>query len=139
MQGLYQNSRRIDYGPNVKGIDFATTGIGEYENITHVEIKNPVGSGIEIEDGLNPNIWKQGKRIGKKSVWQKNMWSNTSRTCEVPNIKSDAYLPKSFNNTLTLVDCYDVSTYEKKPISDAISFGAKNDPNLVFINNTTNI
>ena len=94
MQGYYKNARRVDYGPNVKGLDFAVDGLEEFENITHAEAKNAVGSSIEIADGFDVNIGKQGKKIGKKSVWQKNFWSNTSRTSEVPNLKSDAYLPK---------------------------------------------
>ena len=102
MHGYYKNARRIDYGPNVKGIDFAVDGLGEFENITHAEAKNAVGSAIEIADGFDANIWKQGKKIGKKSVWQKKIWSNTSRTSQVPNLNSDAYLPKSVNNPLTV-------------------------------------
>jgi len=139
MQGYYKNARRVDYGPNVKGLDFAVDGLGEFENITHAEAKNAVGSAIEIADGFDANIWKQGKKIGKKSVWQKKFWSNTSRTSQVPNLNSDAYLPKSVNNTLTVVDCYDVPNFEKQTMDSAISFGAKNDTNLIILNNRTNI
>lgn len=139
MHGYYKNARRVDYGSNVKGLDFALDGLGDFKNITHVEAKNAVGSAISIADGFNGNIWKQSKKIGKKSVWQKKFWSNTSRTSEVPNIKSDAYLPKSVNNTLTVVDCYDVPNFEKYIMSSAISFGAKNDRNLIIMNNVTNI
>jgi hypothetical protein len=84
-QGIY--ARRVDYGSNVNGLDFAVDGLGEFKNITHAEAKNAVGSAIEIADGFNGNIWKQGKKIGKKSVWQKKFWSNTSRTSEVLNQK----------------------------------------------------
>ena len=82
---------------------------------------------------------KQGKKIGAKIVYQQNYWSNTTKTSEVPNIKSDAYLPKSVNNTLTVVDCYDVANFEKQTMDSAISFGAKNDTNLIILNNRTNI
>ena len=139
MQGYYNNARRVDYGPNVKGLDFAVDGLGKFENITHAEAKNAVGSAIEIADGFDANIWKQGKKIGKKSVWQKRFWSNTSRTSEVPNLNSDAYLPESINNTLTVVDCYDVPNFEKQTMNNAINFGAKNDTNLIILNNRTNI
>jgi hypothetical protein len=135
MQGYYKNARRVDYGPNVKGLDFAVDGLGYFENITHAEAKNAVGSAIEIADGFDANIWKQGK----KSVWQKKFWSNTSRTSQVPNLNSDAYLPKSVNNTLTVVDCYDVANFEKQTMDSAISFGAKNDTNLIILNNRRNI
>ena len=47
MQGYYRNARREDYGLNVKGPDFLVEGLGEFENITHVEVKNPVGSSIK--------------------------------------------------------------------------------------------
>ena len=139
MQGYYKNARRIDYGPNVKGLDFAVDGLGEFENITHAEAKNAVGSAIETADGFDANIWKQGKKIGKKSVWQKEFWSNASRTSQVPNLKSDAYLPKSVNNTLTVVDCSDVPNFEKETMNSALSFGAKNDTNIIIMNNRTNI
>ena len=138
MEGYYKNARRVDYGPNVKGLDFAVDGLGKFENITHAEAKNAVGSAIEIADGFDANIWKQGKKIGKKSVWQKRFWSNTSRTSEVPNLNSDAYLPESVNNTLTVVDCYDVPNFEKQTMNNAINFGAKNDTNLIILNNRTN-
>lgn len=111
--------------PNVKGLDFAVEGLGEFENITHAEAKNAVGSAIEIADGFDANIWKQGKKIGKKSVWEKKFWSNTSRTSQVPNLNSDAYLPKSVNSMLTVVDCYDVPNFEKQTMNSAINFGAK--------------
>ena len=101
-------------GPNVKGLDFAVEGLGEFENITHSEAKNAVGSAIEIADGFDANIWKQGKKIGKKSVWQKKFWSNTSRTSQIPNLNVSAYLPQSVNSTLTVVDCYDVPDFEKQ-------------------------
>ena len=139
MQGYYKNARRVDYRPNVKGLDFAVDGLGKFENITHAEAKNAVGSAIEIADGFDANIWKQGKKIGKKSVWQKRFWSNTSRTSEVPNLNSDAYLPESVNNTLTVVDCYDVPNFEKQTMNNAINFRAKNDTNLIILNNRTNI
>jgi len=141
MHGYYKNARRVDYGPNVKDIDFAVESLGEFENITHAEAKNSLGSAIEIAAGFDANIWKQGKKIGKKSVWQKKFWSNTSRTSQVPNLNSDAYLPKSvnINSTLSVVDCYDVPNFEKQTMNSVINFGTKNDTNLIILNNRTNI
>lgn len=69
----------------------------------------------------------------------KKFWSNTSRTSQVLNLNSDTYLPKSVNSTLTVVDCYDVPNFEKQTINSAINFGAKNDTNLIILNNRTNI
>jgi len=48
-------------------------------------------------------------------------------------------LPKSVNNTLTVVDCYDVPNFEKQTMNSAIRFGAKNDTNLIILNNRINI
>ena len=42
------NARREDYGLDVKGPAFIVKGLGEFENITHVEVKNPVGLAIKI-------------------------------------------------------------------------------------------
>ena len=69
----------------------------------------------------------------------KKFWSNTSRTSEVLNIKSDAFLPKSVNNILTVADFYDVPDVEKSIVNDAITTFSKNDTNLIFLNNNTNI
>jgi hypothetical protein len=49
-------------------------GLGNFQNITHVEVKNPVGSGQKA------NISQQGKKIGAKLVYQQNYWSNTTKT-----------------------------------------------------------
>lgn len=35
MHGYYKNARRVDYGFNVKGLDFAVEGLGKFANITH--------------------------------------------------------------------------------------------------------
>jgi len=63
MQGYYTNARREDYGLNVKGLDFVVEGLGEFQNITHVEVKNPVGSAIKIANGQNGSIARQGKKL----------------------------------------------------------------------------
>ena len=139
MHGFYKNARRVDYGPGIKGLDFSVDGLGEFENITHAEAKNAVGSAIQIADGLPANIWKQGKNIGKKVAWQKKFWSNTSRTSEIENINPEAYLPKSTNNTLGVFDCFDVPNFEKDTMCSAINFGAKNDTNIRILNNHTNV
>ena len=114
-------------------------GLGEFENITHTDVKNGVGSAIKIAENQDPNIRQQGRNIGKKSVWQKKFWSNTIRTSKIPNIKSDAYLPQSINNTVTVMDCFDVPTFEKSIIQEGFNSGLKNDTNCVFLNNVTNI
>jgi hypothetical protein len=139
MHGYYVNARRVDYGPEIKGLDFAVDGLGQFENITHANTKNGVGSVIKITENQDPNIRQQGRSIGKKSVWQKKFWSNRARTSELPGINSDAYLPKSVNATITVMDCFDVPTFEKSIIQEGFNSGSKNDTNCVFLNNVTNI
>jgi hypothetical protein len=53
MQGYYKNARREDYGLMLKVLTLLVEGLGEFENITHVEVKNPVGSAIKIANGQN--------------------------------------------------------------------------------------
>ena len=48
------------------GIDFQVKGLGDFDHVTHVEQKNPVGSAIQKANNQNPSIPKQGKKIGKK-------------------------------------------------------------------------
>ena len=74
MQGYYKNARREDYAVNVTGPDFLVEGLGEFDNITHVEVKNPVGSAIKIANGQKGSISKQGKKIGAKLVYQQKYW-----------------------------------------------------------------
>ena len=51
MLGFYKDASRENYGEDINGPDFLVTGLGKFENITHVEIKNPVGSAIKIANG----------------------------------------------------------------------------------------
>jgi len=138
MRGYYTNARRVDYGNNIQCIDFAIDGIKEFENITHAEVKGPVGSAIDMAQGKNGNLWKQGKKVSKKALWQKNFWSNKTRTDTIEGIRSDAYLPKSVDNILGLHDLYDVPTEEKSIVNEAITAFSKNDTNIIFLNNNTN-
>lgn len=65
-------------------------GLGNFQNVTHVEIKNPVGSAIKIANGQKGNIVKQGKKIGTKIVYQQNFWSNTTKTSQLENFNPTA-------------------------------------------------
>lgn len=64
MLGYYENARRVEYGPELRGLDFIVDGLGLYKDITHVEIKNPIGSAIKIANGQKSSITLQGKKIG---------------------------------------------------------------------------
>ena len=100
----YRNAVREDYDLNVNGPDFILEGLGKFQNITHVEVKNPVGSAIKIANGQKGSIAKQGKKIGAKIVYQQNYWSNTTKTSELENLNPTASLPRSPNNILAAVD-----------------------------------
>ena len=135
MEGYYKNARREDYGTNVKGPDFLVEGLGKFENITHVEVKNPVGSAIKIANGQKGSISKQGKKIGAKIVYQQNYWSNRTETNELENLNPTASLPQSPNNVLAAVDNFDVPSSEKAFMQGSVLKGSQNSTNIIFLNN----
>ena len=47
MLGYYKDTVRGKYGKGISGPDFIVVGLGDYSHITHLEVKNPVGSRIE--------------------------------------------------------------------------------------------
>ena len=135
MHGYYTNARREDYSLNVKGPDFVVEGLGNFQNITHVEVKNPVGSAIKIANGQKGSITKQGKKIGAKLVYQQNYWSNTTKTSELENLNPTASLPQSPNNVLGAVDNFDVPSSEKAFMEASVLKGSQNNTNIIFLNN----
>jgi hypothetical protein len=135
MHGYYRNARREDYGLNVTGPDFMVEGLGKFQNITHVEVKNPVSSAIKIANGQKGSISQQGKKIGAKIVYQQNFWSNTTKTSELENLNPTASLPQSPNNILGAVDNYDVPSSEKAFMEASVMKGSKNNTNIIFLNN----
>jgi hypothetical protein len=135
MHGYYTNARREDYDQDVKGPDFIAEGLGNFQSVTHVEIKNPVGSAIKIANGQKGSIAKQGKKIGAKIVYQQNFWSNTAKTSKIKNINPTASLPQSTNNILGVVDNFDVPSSEKAFMEASVLKGSQNNPNITFLNN----
>lgn len=133
MYGYYRNARHEDYGLGVKGPDFLVDGLGEFENITHVEVKNPVGSAIKKANNLSGSIGRQGKNIGLKIAYQKNYWSNTNRTSQIKNLDPTSSLPQSPDNVLGLVDNFDVTPSERA--EESVLRVSQNDTNIVFLNN----
>jgi hypothetical protein len=83
-------------------------------------------------------LWKQGKELSKKILWQKKFWSNKTRTDTIPGIRADSYLPQTPNNMATVADLYDVPNVEKSIVNDAITAFSKKDTNIIFLNNNTN-
>ena len=141
MRGYYKDARRENYGIDVNGPDFIVEGIGEFNNITHVEVKNPVGSAIKIASGQKGSISKQGKHIGAKIAYQQRLWSNITRISQVPNmtVDPDANFPDTPSNVLGLVDNFDVPVHEKASMQGSILKGYNKTENITFLNNVTNI
>ena len=135
MHGYYENARRENYGLNVKGPDFIVEGLGNFQNVTHVEVKNPVGSAIKIANGQKGSIAKQGKKIGAKLVYQQNFWSNTTKTSEIENLNPTASLPQSPNKVLGVVDNFDVPSSEKAFMEASVLKGSQNNTDIKFFNN----
>jgi hypothetical protein len=135
MKGFYKNSRRKNYGPNVNGPDFRVEGFGKFKNITHVEVKNPVGSAIKIANGQKGSVAKQGKKIGAKLVYQQNFLSNPTETSQIKNFNPTASLPQSPNNVLGVVDNFDGTSSEKPFMEGSLMKGSQNNKNLIFFNN----
>jgi hypothetical protein len=140
MLGLYSNAERVDYGKGVYGPDFKVIGQGEYSHVTHVEVKNPVGSDIEkaSRNGYT-DIVKQGNKIGDKISKQQSKWSNATFRASLSNLDSNAEFPQSPANTLGLVDEFDVPISEKIMVQNGIENNCTNTSNVIFINNETNI
>ena len=135
MRGYYRNARREDYGPNVTGLDFVVEGLGEFNHITHVEVKGAVSSSIRPK----PTLVKQAKKYVNRVNYQKIFWSDeTEVKGKIPHINPDADLPKSPDNVLGLYDLWDVGTPEKSTVSNAITALSGNDTNLIFLSNITN-
>ena len=109
-------------------------GLGEFENITHVEVKNLVESAIKIANGQKGNIGKQGKKIGAKIVYQQNYWSNSTKTSEIENLNPTASLPQLPNNILEAVDNFDVPSSEKAFMEGSVLKGSQNNTNIIFFN-----
>jgi hypothetical protein len=135
MRGYYRNARREDYGTDVTGLDFVVEGLGEFDNITHVEVKSAVSSSIRPK----PTLVKQAKKYVNRVNYQKNFWSDETPVKEkIPHINPDANLPKSPNNVLVLYDLWDVGTPEKSTVSNSITALSGSDTNFIFLNNITN-
>jgi hypothetical protein len=62
-----------------------------------------------------------------------------TRTNQVEGLNPNGSIFQSASNMLTVVDCFNVPLVEESIMESAIIFGAKNDTNLVFLNNLTNI
>lgn len=140
MLGYYKNAERLDYGPNIRGLDFKVEGLGQFSHISHADAKNAVGSAIQEADGFTPNIWKQGKKIAKRSVWQKKYWVQGGQGSQKDGVRADADLPQTKDNVLTVVDTFDVPLYEKQHMNAAVDFGAQdNIINFIILNKNTNI
>lgn len=140
MLGFYRNAEREYYGKGVYGPDFKVIGQGEYSHVTHIEVKNPVGSDIEkaSRNGYS-DIVKQGNKIGDKVSKQQSKWSNATFRGSLSNLDPNAAFPQIPANILGLVDEFDVPISEKMIVQNAVENNCTNTSNVIFINNETNI
>ena len=140
LYGYYANARRLFYGPGINGPDFGVMGLGQYKDVTHVDVKNPVGTRIRIANGQDSDLFEQGESIGLKFLAQRERWSNPEVTSKVPHVDPAASFPTQGNNYLGLFDCFDVPVGEK-PLIQAAIMGSLGDDirNVIFMNNDTNI
>ena len=95
MLGYYKNTSRGNYGKGIAGPDFLVEGIGEYSHVTHLEVKNPVGSSIEKASTGYSDIVKQGERIGLKISKQQVKWSNPDFVKNIPHWNQSEAFPQS--------------------------------------------
>lgn len=133
MQGLYKNVRREDYGSSIRGLDFRVDGLGSYKNVTHLEVKNPVGSEILRNTNQKASVARQGKSIGSTITNQKKIWSDSDMIGSRQGINLNASFPKSVDNVLGLIDTFDVPVTEKPVLTRNVIKSAKSEDNLVFI------
>ena len=125
------------YGKGINGPDFIVEGLGDYSHITHIEIKNPVGSKIEIASLGKSDLILQGKQIGEKISNQQKKWSNADFVTNLPHVNRSESFPQSADNTLGVVDAFDVPISEKSIIENAVRGNSTH--SIVFLNNEKNI
>ena len=138
MLGYYSDTERVDYGKGIKGPDFKVVGQGKYAHVTHVEIKNPVGSEIEKQNTGTSDLLVQGGKIGRAISRQQNIWSNYTRIQQLPHVNLNTPFPKNPENLLGLVDAFDVPRSEKTIIENSVINSSTNSSTIVFINHKKN-
>ena len=118
--GFYTNTRKKNYVDGIKGPDFVVVGLGKFSYITHLENKNPVESAIKKALGQFISLFKQGKDIGSKILYQQDFWSNVEKTSQIENLNKNSLIPQSPDNMLGIVDTYDVPDFEKSFIVESV-------------------
>jgi hypothetical protein len=139
MLGYYKNTVRGKYVKGIAGPDFIIEGLGDYSHITHLEVKNPVGSAIEKANLGVSNLVKQGETIGSKISNQQLKWSNPDFVENISHWNQSESFPQSPANMLGLVDTFDVPMSEKSIIENSVINNSTNSSSVIFLNNETNI
>ena len=81
------------------------------------------------------SISHQGKKCGNRIVFQRNFWSNTTKTSKYQNLNPNAPLPLSPDNVLGVIDTFDVPLkVEKLGIQASAIKAANSTKNIIFIN-----
>ena len=142
MYGYYKNARRQNYGKGVRGLDFLVDGTGPFSQITHADVKNPVGTAIAKANNNPAPLKDQIESMMKKALRQKKKWANPSSPARInvqSRVPAGISFPQSSANTLSVVDCFDVPAAEKGVVNNVINQKLQTDPNIVVLNNVTNI
>lgn len=113
------------------GLDFEVTGLGNYQNITHADIKTPISledfasRGVKV---FGPNTYENmGTSMGTKLIKQK------ARFCNVEGG------PAGPENVLHLIDLRKIWTYYNKStiiryVLDAAEMAGNSNENIIFVN-----
>ena len=139
MQGMYTNVQRepnYGLGKTLDGPDFKITGEGQFKEATHLEAKNPVHSTHKKSLGQRSSVAKQGKKIGEKLEFQRDVWSSPAKMNKYHknSWNPEAGWPEKPENVLVVVDLLD-TTNESSAMSGYIIKGA-NKYNKIDTNST---
>jgi len=120
--GYWTDSYRTNYG-QIRGVNFEVKGHGKFINITHVEMKNAVGSKIFLKTDQCKTIYKKSIDIGKKSFDQKELWSNSDKRERIkgydPSTINSSFL-QTPDNVLTAVCLDDVPEFEQPDLIEGL-------------------
>lgn len=115
IEGHWTNSRRLNYGNGIKGPDFGVDGIGEYLDVTHVELKGPISQFIKrASNPAHPPITvkNDSKDMMSNSKNLVKFWTSANKNEIEKRIDPLALIPKSSTNILCTFDFADVSIKE---------------------------
>lgn len=141
MRSYYSNIRRVDYGPKIRGRNFAVDGCEDFLGVTHFEVKSPVSS--TIPPYLSVKKQEVEVKVVLRTNPQRKFWLSPidEISKKVPHVKRDAF----FLNLKIVSDClmnymiYDIGTPEKPIAFETIMKKESIGHKFKFLNNIYNI